>query len=173
MPADYSITKDTITQLVTVSGEGSTTQNPWAYDAETTTFTGTFKGQNTTETQVVTVKVVKVTAEQAVARNESAIREALAKTLTGTTRGLTKDAAQKAAAEAVKTALTAIQSWTESGKTIALADQDGVVATYSGNWTAPNANDSRVVEFSVVITLADDTKLPATTVSVHLTFAEK
>ena len=173
VPADYSITNDTITDLVTVSGEGSATQNPWAYDAETTTFTGTFEGQNTTETQVVTVKVVKVTAEQAAARNESAIREALAETLTGTTRGLTKDAAQKAAAEAVKTALTAIQSWTESGKTIALAGQDGVVATYSGNWTAPNANDSRVVEFSVVITLADKTKLPATTVSVDLTFAEK
>ena len=173
VPADYSITDDAITKLVTVDGTGKDTGS---WKLENDTFTRTFMGNqanSSADDQTVTVKVVKVTAEQAAARNESAIREALAKTLTDTTQGLTKDAAQKAAAEAVKKALTAIQSWTESGETIALADPDGVVATYSGNWTAPNANDSRVVEFSVVITLADDTKLPATTVSVDLTFAEK
>ena len=171
VPHDYVITEDTITDLVTVSGEGST-KGTWKLEGDT--FTGTFEGNqdaSTADDQTVTVKVVNVTEAQAAARNESAIREALAETLTGTTRGLTKDAAQKAAAEAVKAEVIKIQSWLKNGQKIALADENGVVATYSGNWSAPSVNDSRVVEFSVVITLADNTKLPATTVSVDLNFA--
>ena len=171
VPADYSITNDTITKLVTVDGTGKDTGS---WKLENDTFTRTFTGNqadSTADDQTVTVKVVKVTAEQAAARNESAIREALAETLTGTTRGLTKEAAQNAAAEAVKTAVTKIQSWLKNGQKIDLADENGVVATYSGNWSAPSVNDSRVVEFEVVITLADGTKLPAVTVSVDLTFA--
>ena len=83
---------------------------------------------------------------------------------------MTKEAAQNAAAKAVETAVTGIQSWLKNGQKITLAAENGVVATYSGNWSAPSVNDSRVVEFEVVITL-DGTKLPAVTVSVDLTFA--
>lgn len=171
VPHDYVITEDTITDLVTVSGEGST-KGTWKLEGDT--FTGTFEGNqdaSTADDQTVTVKVVNVTEAQAAARNESAIREALAETLTGTTQGLTKEAAQNAAAEAVKAEVIKIQSWLKNGQKIALADENGVVATYSGNWSAPSVNDSRVVEFEVVITLADGTKLPAVTVSVDLTFA--
>src|SRR5699024_3345050 len=105
VPADYSITNDTITNLVTVDGTGKDTGS---WKLENDTFTRTFTGNqadSTADDQTVTVKVVKVTPEQALERDKAAIREALAETLEATASGTKETDAESAVKTAVETAI--------------------------------------------------------------------
>ena len=169
VPADYSITNDTITNLVTVDGTGKDTGS---WKLENDTFTRTFTGNqadSTADDQTVTVKVVKVTPEQALERDKAAIREALAETLEATASGTKETDAESAVKTAVETAIK-IQGWSKSGEMIALADQNGVVVNFSGDWTAPAANDSRTDTFDVTITLKDVKEPITLTVTVKVAY---
>ena len=174
VPTDYKITADSVAKLVTVkNGTAVVTIKVGtnaSFDDATKTMTINVNGENGGDPDQVTVKLEKVTPEDARIRNEEAINDALANLPAVTcSGGFTKSASEQAVKSAIE-ALT-IKDWSKSGSSITL--QDMVTVSYPGEWiTPPVVNSTHKYTFEVSIELDSDpnNELFKTEVTVEVTY---